>query len=725
MRRSIAAASVIVALAHGDPDKEAKLAAVNKVIKMLEDLQTECVEEGTKEAKSYDTFACYCKETTKDKADAIQTGEDEKDRLESQSKDLAEKRDGLDEKIQKLEEEIEETEKEMKEAQEKRDEEKSVYDKNEADLAGAISALEGAIKMMKASKNPELIQTGDLGRKLREVAAIADALGLGGIKATRALALLQRQEAKVPDETYSYHSDDIIKMLKELETEFKAEKEQVDSDEEKAVKAHKKFMKKKKQIVEDKTTQRTDKKKKRAETVEKIARTSEELTASVATLYDDQEYMTTVSKMCSERAQTWDQRSKVRADEINALTAAIAIMKDKVKEKTSAATVRLAQQVVNVNYAIARVHNQAALEQFEAEAETVEGTNFMQLQGTSRRVFLKLAGKPRPGDDDASRQAVIELLKIKGDKLKSTLLTSLASQLAKDPFAKIKVLIQELIQRLLSEAGSEANQKGFCDKAMSDAKQKRDYAAEEIEALNAQLAEGEARRDTLTEDLDVLAKEIEELDERQTEATKNRKEEKSENKATVEEAGAGLEAVQEAIDILDKFYKTAAKSEVKLKLLQGPEDDAPDAGFDSGEAYTGAGGSGGGIIGMLEVIESDFKRTVKVTKDAEKKSSKEYNDFMTESGKSLAEKKMAEKLKKKQLNDTEEKLDENNDSLDSQTEKLQTSIEELLELKPTCVDTGMSYEERVAMREDEVEALKKALCIFENFKDGADAASNC
>jgi len=34
-------------------------------------------------------------------------------------------------------------------------------------------------------------------------------------------------------------------------------------------------------------------------------------------------------------------------------------------------------------------------------------------------------------------------------------------------------------------------------------------------------------------------------------------------------------------------------------------------------------------------------------------------------------------------------------------------------LKPTCIDTGMSYEERVAKREEEIAALKKALCILD------------
>merc|ERR1719329_1726015 len=178
---------------------------------------------------------------------------------------------------------------------------------------------------------------------------------------------------------------------------------------------------------------------------------------------------------------------------------------------------------------------------------------------------------------------------------------------------------------------------------MSDAKQKRDYAAEEIAGLNAEMSELEARRDQLTTDLDVLEKEIAELDEKQEEATKLRKEEKAENEATVEEADLGLEAVKEAIDILEKFYKTAAKEEVELEFVQGsgPADDAPDTGFDSGEAYTGNQGGGGGVLGMMDVIKSDFERTIKVTETAEEDSEDEYRNFMTETGKSHAEKEIA------------------------------------------------------------------------------------
>jgi len=375
--------------------------------------------------------------------------------------------------------------------------------------------------------------------------------------------------------------------------------------------------------------------------------------------------------------------------------------------------VRLTQMGVRVNMVKQMVQDPTAMESIEAEAEAAEGEKpvaFLQK-------FLQKS-KVSPHSLDGARDFVINMLTTQGVKSKSTLLSQLAVQIRADPFAKIKKLIQETIERLLHEAAEEANQKGWCDKAQADAKQKRTYAAEEIEALNGEMAGLEGRRNKLAEELEVLRKEIPDLKERRDEAEKMREEEKAENERTVEEASAGLDAINMAIDILDKFYKTAAKSKVDLSLAQGPMDDAPGAGFEAGEAYTGAGGESGGILGMMDVIKSDFERTISETQKAEKKASTDHRNFMTETGKSLAEKEMAEEQKDDQHANTVEELDSARESLAAEAAILSTSIKELIELKPTCIDTGMSYEERVARREDEIESLKKALCIFENFAEG-------
>merc|ERR1719387_2074224 len=106
---------------------------------------------------------------------------------------------------------------------------------------------------------------------------------------------------------------------------------------------------------------------------------------------------------------------------------------------------------------------------------------------------------------------------------------------------------------------------------------RRKYAAEQVEELNGEMAELEATRDTLLEELATLKKEIADLKAAQEKAEKERADEKAENEATVEEATAGLEATESAIDILDKFYKTAKNKAAKdpTALMQGPLDDMP------------------------------------------------------------------------------------------------------------------------------------------------------
>merc|ERR1719172_516541 len=153
------------------------------------------------------------------------------------------------------------------------------------------------------------------------------------------------------------------------------------------------------------------------------------------------------------------------------------------------------------------------------------------------------------------------------------------------------------------------------------------------------MAELEAARDKLGEELEVLEKEIKELEEAREKAQSMREEEKSENTQAIGDARDGLEAVNEAIDILSKFYKAAAnKASMLVQVSRGPADDAPDAGFEPDKGYAGAQGAGGGIIGMLEVIKSDFERTISGTMKAEAKAAKDHMDMMTETGMSLAEK---------------------------------------------------------------------------------------
>merc|ERR1719335_1869025 len=133
----------------------------------------------------------------------------------------------------------------------------------------------------------------------------------------------------------------------------------------------------------------------KSEKIEDIGTNSQELSTVSATLLDDMQYLDELNTMCSEKAKTWDQRSKVRADELTAITQATGIIKDTVAEKTGSATVRLAQTGSTIHFADAIANNDAAMEAIEAEAEAAD-------EGALG--FLQKASIKAHNPDDAARQ---------------------------------------------------------------------------------------------------------------------------------------------------------------------------------------------------------------------------------------------------------------------------------------------------------------------------------
>merc|ERR1712087_224704 len=100
------------------------------------------------------------------------------------------------------------------------------------------------------------------------------------------------------------------------------------------------------------------------------------------------------------------------------------------------------------------------------------------------------------------------------------------------------------------------------------------------------------------------------------------------------------------------------------------------------------------------------------TNMAEAQAEQDHLEFMTETGKSLAQKEEARSQKNEQKTTTDQEYSAADTTLFEQAAILTGSIQELMELKAVCVDTGMSYGDRVARREDEIQSLQKAMCIL-------------
>jgi len=125
-------------------------------------------------------------------------------------------------------------------------------------------------------------------------------------------------------------------------------------------------------------------------------------------------------------------------------------------------------------------------------------------------------------------------------------------------------------------------------------------------------------------------------------------------------------------------------------------------------------GTKGGVVGLLEVIESDFARLEAETAAEEIAAAKEYDSFMEESKIAKAEKskEVDHKASRKQdkssdLVSVEQDLQNTQKELDAATAYFET-------LKPKCLDAGASYEEEKQRREEEIQQLKEALTMIDS-----------
>merc|ERR1712139_452912 len=110
-------------------------------------------------------------------------------------------------------------------------------------------------------------------------------------------------------------------------------------------------------------------------------------------------------------------------------------------------------------------------------------------------------------------------------------------------------------------------------------------------------------------------------------------------------------AVAKALEVLKTFYEKAG--EATAFTQQQPE--SPEI-FD--EPYKGMGSENGGVVGMIEVIQSDFARLETDTTAAEEQAQAEYDTFMGDSTTDKAKKQADIDSKTSKRQSQEQKLQE-------------------------------------------------------------------
>jgi len=663
----------------------ATVTPMQQVITLLKDLSATVEKEGAKEAAQYDKFACFCKEQADDKLNSIEKSRAKIADLKAEILELDTAIAQLNSEISKLSAKISELEEEIKAKTKNRNKGHAAYDVRAKDMNEAIDACGAAIAALKDSKSNLKGAKTDLVQVTRSL-----------VKAVSKQPALAQVYAKAAPK-FEYQSNDIIATLQGLLATFKSMKKDLDIQEfdtNAAFERNRLGLSNEQQFAE----------KEKAEKESIVEAKTEQLEAAKSDRDDensdmnsDQSFLDEVTSQCEGKAAQFDQRSSTRAAELTALADATAEL-----EKGAVPNFSANKKLVGLQL--------TKLGKKSSSPVTFVQINEINHQKTGKDAVLQRARTFLNGVVDRTRSRVLSALAVRVN-------------LAEDHFVKVRKLIKDLIAKLRADATSEATQKTICDKGMKKAVDDRDEAQAKIEVANAMITTLTAKQNTLEDEIDTLNGQIADLKRELFEATELRADEKAGNDKTVSMSEGGTAAVEMALGLLRDFYKKAFVQTSKYTPPKSDRDGntvgdlAPEV-FDS--SYHGAQAESKGIVGILEVILSDFQRTNAQVKKDEKASQQVFKKLEADTNEAVDRKQQRIEGKRSglmvQVAEAESDILDQQQALTDAKALLDVGLEALEDLEAMCVKGEETWEERSTKRKEEVEALKEALTILDEWQ---------
>lgn len=627
-------------------------AAIDKILQMLGDMEARGKKEKQEEQVAFAKFNTWCDNTQAEKAADIKASKDAitqyQAQIEQAQAQAAEAQDAIDEAVAT----IQATTDDLAAMKKVRQAENTAFISEKTDLQDSIYASEKAIETLSAV--PEKVEAAS--SFLQTAAKKISSKRWSSIQ-----SLLETvQKAENPFTSASEkRSNVVIDMLEKLKEEFSTELQTATKDEADKKHSYDMAVQEGNQVIDANKKLQKEKEGVKSEAEAQEGASKKDLATEEQSLADDKKYLAEITADCDLKKKDFGERQKSRTAELQAIAEAVSILKSPAVQ-TGAGHLDKAQSV----------------------------GSFLQIKKS-----------------DNNSEKIVQFLRSRATAIHSSTLMQLAELATADPFVKIRKMIQELITRLEEEAKAELTKKGKCDKDMAENKAKIEEFTNlvekltaEVETLESEVAESKATKKRLTE-------EIAENRKNEAEAKKARVAEKSENEKVISESKAALEALDQAMAVLQNYYSQVKGAFIQTKAKQ-PE-------FSAGK-YEGMGGDG--VMGLLEVVKSQTDQLIRETTQAESNAATAHDEFITESQSSLSEKTTLLRSTEQTLAQKKEDLSDKKDALngdDGAKSQLAAYTKEKNEvIDPQCTVQGVSFEERNKKREEEIQSLTEALDIL-------------
>jgi len=667
-------------LLYGSSVLAESVGPLQKVIQLLGGLQEKVIDEGQSEQANFEEFSTWCQKQNTEKTNSIKAMQQEILGLKSTIDSASANVEQLSASIGKLASQISTNEKELAASVGQRDEERKLFTTRDIDLGETIDMLTRARNVLKKSLDQaqkhgkmSLIQSSTESMKI--VAAtfqhLVSASFVDVQYREKIMSYVQTNSESETDawtlipqasqQAYDSQSGGILKIMEDLQD--KAEEFRNVLQREEMETQHNFAMFKQSTEAELKAfqAQLDDSKKKRSRAEEVKATAEGDLKNVQKDLAADEQTLADVHSECMSRATEFGNSQQARADELKVLAEAKTILINGPGQ---------------------------ALVQKPKPPKPVEEPALSFLQVRS----------PETDELTYTRQMeAANYLKHEGMRLKSWVLAQVGHKVQGDAFTKVKKMIQTMVEKLMEAQASEAEHKQWCDQETSKSKKAKEKKTDKVEDIQTKIDQASSLMEQRDRQIQVLLRELAEMDTAQDESVALRQKEHASFVIAEKDLSAGQLAVASAMKLLLNYYRGGSFVQVQQKERGKQQPDGPAAG----------------IIGLLEVAESDFSSSLAEAMAREEEAQQEFDTQSQDYRVSKAAKtqdvnnKTAEKERLANLVQ-ETKVDVR----DAQAE-LNAVVEYLEKLKGDCETKAPAFEERQERRKREMEGLQNALSILE------------
>merc|ERR1719188_232000 len=471
-------------------------------------------------------------------------------------------------------------------------------------------------------------------------------------------------------QSYAPQSGEIFGVLDQMKEEFEKDLKDAQDRETAAQKAYEDLKAAKEAEIAAGKEQIETKTALLAECDERIAHNIQDKDDTMAAMSADMQFLLTLKEKCSLTDKEWEERSKTRALEMEAVSKALAILSGD-----------------DAHDLFTRTFNPAS-------TASGEGTTLLQ-SGTAANSRRR---------DEASK-----VLKAAAAKLHSPRLSALATRVRIDAFERVRKAIDDMIAALLKEKDDEIKHKDFCvdelnENQLETEKKERDKSDTEL-----LISELEAHIKKLAEEIEALKGEIAEAQLQLKTAGEQRDEANREFQLTVADQRATQKLLKAALGVLEEFYGKAGASFLQRQEPVGPP---PPPGFADYKNHEGSVG----VMKMITQIADDAKAMEAAALKAEEESQAAYVAFVEETNASIDAKEKEVINKEEEKAKTEAELVKQKEILDSIIADLEKLSDYNAQLHKSCDFVLKNFDLRQTARDEEVEALKQAKAILSGAK---------